>query len=71
MFYLTYSIYETTSHNFVLSWLHCFKLMHIKSKQKQNFYEIECIDSQKLESIEGQASLIFKPVAWIPAIPAI
>jgi predicted nuclease of restriction endonuclease-like (RecB) superfamily len=41
-FYLTYSIYETTSRKFVLSWSHYLKLMRIENPDERNFYEIEC-----------------------------
>jgi len=41
-FYLSYSIYETTSRKFVLSWSHYIKLMRIENPDERNFYEIEC-----------------------------
>ncbi|OQX15901.1 MAG: hypothetical protein BWK80_40625 [Desulfobacteraceae bacterium IS3] len=41
-FYLSYSIYETTSRKFVLSWSHYLKLMRIENPDERNFYEIEC-----------------------------
>jgi predicted nuclease of restriction endonuclease-like (RecB) superfamily len=41
-FYLTYSIYETTSRKFILSWSHYLKLMRIENPDERSFYEIEC-----------------------------
>lgn len=41
-FYLTYSIYETPSRKFVLSWSHYLKLMRIANQEERKFYEIEC-----------------------------
>jgi hypothetical protein len=41
-FYLSYSIYETTSRKFVLSWSHYLKLIRIGDPDERNFYEIEC-----------------------------
>ncbi|MCY7327701.1 MAG: PDDEXK nuclease domain-containing protein, partial [Saprospiraceae bacterium] len=39
--YLTYSIYETDSRKFVLSWSHYLKLMRIENPDERSFYEIE------------------------------
>ncbi len=41
-FYLVYSIYETTSRKFNLSWSHYLKLMRIANPDERSFYEIEC-----------------------------
>lgn len=41
-FYHTFSIYETTSRKFVLSWSHYLKLMRIEKPEERSFYEIEC-----------------------------
>jgi len=41
-FYLVYSIYETTSRKFNLSWSHYLKLMRIANLEERSFYEIEC-----------------------------
>ncbi|OWY25776.1 DUF1016 domain-containing protein [Sphingobacteriales bacterium UPWRP_1] len=41
-FFLTYSIYETTSRKFTLSWSHYLKLMRIENPDERRFYEIEC-----------------------------
>ncbi len=40
-FYLTYSIYETSSRKFTLSWSHYLKLMRIENPDERRFYEIE------------------------------
>jgi predicted nuclease of restriction endonuclease-like (RecB) superfamily len=40
-FYLTYSIYETASRKFNLSWSHYLILMRIENKEERRFYEIE------------------------------
>ncbi|RTL00212.1 MAG: DUF1016 domain-containing protein [Proteobacteria bacterium] len=40
-FYLTYSIYETDSRKFELSWSHYLKLMRIENSEERRFYEIE------------------------------
>jgi predicted nuclease of restriction endonuclease-like (RecB) superfamily len=54
-FYLTYSIYETTSRKFELSWSHYLKLMRIKIEQERNFYEIECITNNwSLKELQRQ-----------------
>ncbi|HPV21103.1 MAG TPA: PDDEXK nuclease domain-containing protein, partial [bacterium] len=41
-FYMTFSNYETTSRNFILSWSHYLKLMRIENRDERSFYEIEC-----------------------------
>ena len=41
-FYLIYSIYETDSRKFILSWSHYLVLMRIEDPMERNFYEIEC-----------------------------
>jgi len=41
-FHLAYSIYETTSRKFMLSWSHYLKLMRIENPDERRFYEIEC-----------------------------
>jgi predicted nuclease of restriction endonuclease-like (RecB) superfamily len=41
-FYLAYSIYETPSRKFILSWSHYLILMRIKNLNERSFYEIEC-----------------------------
>jgi predicted nuclease of restriction endonuclease-like (RecB) superfamily len=40
-FYLTYSIYETASRKFILSWSHYLILMRIDNSEERSFYEIE------------------------------
>ncbi len=40
-FYLTYSIYETDSRKFILSWSHYLKLMRIDNPDERRFYEID------------------------------
>lgn len=42
-FYLAYSISQTVSDEFNLSWSHYLKLMRIDNKDERNFYEIESI----------------------------
>lgn len=44
-FYLTYSIYETVSRNFKLSWSHYLKLIRIENLEERKFYEIESIQN--------------------------
>ena len=44
-FYLTYSIQQTPSAKFKLSWSHYLKLMRIENIEERNFYEIECINN--------------------------
>lgn len=44
-FYLTYSIYETPSSKFNLSWSHYIKLMRIDNIEERSFYEIECFNN--------------------------
>jgi DUF1016 N-terminal domain len=41
-FFLAYSISETTSRKFTLSWSHYIKLMRIQNPDERSFYEIEC-----------------------------
>lgn len=41
-FYLAYSISETTSRKFNLSWSHYVKLIRIENPDERSFYEIEC-----------------------------
>jgi hypothetical protein len=41
-FYLAYSIYETASRKFILSWSHYLILTRIKNVNERSFYEIEC-----------------------------
>ena len=41
-FYLSYSIYETDSRKFILSWSHYLVLMRIEDPMERSFYEIEC-----------------------------
>lgn len=41
-FYITYSIQQTASAEFNLSWSHYLKLMRIKNPAERSFYEIEC-----------------------------
>jgi len=41
-FFLAYSISETTSRKFNLSWSHYLKLMRIANPDERSFYEIEC-----------------------------
>lgn len=45
-FYLCYSIYETVSRKFVLSWSHYLVLMRINNVQERRFYEIEAAANQ-------------------------
>lgn len=42
-FYLTYSIRQTVSDEFKLTWSHYLKLMRITNVNERNFYEIEAI----------------------------
>ncbi|KQM75932.1 hypothetical protein ASE74_20255 [Pedobacter sp. Leaf216] len=42
-FYLTYSIAQTVSAQFKLTWSHYLKLMRIKDLNERNFYEIEAL----------------------------
>ena len=44
--YLSYSIYETVSRKFQLSWSHYLILMRIENIDARNFYEIEAIAGQ-------------------------
>lgn len=44
-FYLTYSIYETVSRNFKLSWSHYLKLIRIENLEERKFYEIESVQN--------------------------
>ena len=37
-----YTIYETSSHKFILSWSHYLILMRINNPDERSFYEIEC-----------------------------
>lgn len=54
-FYLTYSIYETTSRKFVLSWSHYLKLIRIENQNERNFYEIECVTNNwSLKELQRQ-----------------
>ena len=41
-FYKSYSIYETASRKFILSWSHYLILMRIDNLNERSFYEIEC-----------------------------
>jgi predicted nuclease of restriction endonuclease-like (RecB) superfamily len=45
-FYLTYSISETPSRKFTLSWSHYLILMKIKNPNERSFYDIEATDNQ-------------------------
>ena len=54
-FYLTYSIYETVSRKFILSWSHYLILIKIKTPEARSFYEIECTtNSWSLRELERQ-----------------
>jgi len=44
-FFLSYSIYETASRKFNLSWSHYLKLMRIDDEAERQFYEIECFQN--------------------------
>jgi predicted nuclease of restriction endonuclease-like (RecB) superfamily len=45
-FYLTYSIYETASRKFTLSWSHYLVLIKVKQAEQRQFYEIESLENQ-------------------------
>ena len=45
-FYSTYSIYETSSRKFILSWSHYLVLMRIDRPDERSFYEIEATTNQ-------------------------
>ena len=45
-FYSTYSIYETSSRKFILSWSHYLVLMRIDRPDERSFYEIEATANQ-------------------------
>ncbi|MGB5158356.1 DUF1016 N-terminal domain-containing protein [Desulfobacterium sp. N47] len=54
-FYLTYSIYETTSRKFALSWSRYLKLMRIENPDERKFYEIECYQNNwSLKELQRQ-----------------
>lgn len=54
-FYLAYSIYETPSRKFVLSWSHYLVLMRIKNSDERSFYEIEAAaNNWSLRELERQ-----------------
>ncbi|MBI4621239.1 MAG: hypothetical protein HY739_13960 [Desulfobacterales bacterium] len=54
-FFLTYSIYETTSRKIVLSWSHYLKLMRIENHDERSFYEIECVTNNwSLKELQRQ-----------------
>jgi predicted nuclease of restriction endonuclease-like (RecB) superfamily len=56
-FYLAYSIYETASRKFTLSWSHYLILMRIKNADERSFYEIEATaDNWSLRTLERQMS---------------
>ena len=42
-FYINYSIRQTVSDEFKLTWSHYLKLMRIADLNERNFYEIEAI----------------------------
>src|SRR5574344_2300954 len=44
-FYLAYSISETVSRKFILSWSHYLVLMKIENPQERSFYEIESAEN--------------------------
>lgn len=54
-FYLTYSIYETDSRKFELSWSHYLKLMRIENSEERRFYEIEALaNNWSLKELQRQ-----------------
>lgn len=54
-FYLAYSISETSSRKFNLSWSHYLKLIRIENLQERSFYEIECIaNNWSLKELQRQ-----------------
>ena len=56
-FYLTYSIYETASRKFILSWSHYLVLMRITNPDERSFYEIEAAANQwSLKELKRQYS---------------
>ena len=64
-FHLAYSIYETTSRKFILSWSHYLKLMRISNPQERSFYEIECATNHwTLKELQRQCdSALFERLA--------
>ena len=56
-FYLTYSIYETASRKFILSWSHYLVLMRLANPDERSFYEIEAAANQwSLKELKRQYS---------------
>lgn len=54
-FFLAYSISETASRNFALSWSHYIKLMRIQNPDERSFYEIECVaNNWSLKELQRQ-----------------
>ena len=54
-FYQHFSIYETTSRKFELSWSHYLKLMRIEDLKVRNFYEIESVKNHwSLKELQRQ-----------------
>lgn len=54
-FFLAYSISETASRNFTLSWSHYIKLMRIQNPDERSFYEIECVaNNWSLKELQRQ-----------------
>ncbi len=54
-FFLAYSISETTSRKFILSWSHYLKLMRIENPNERSFYEIECASNNwSLKELQRQ-----------------
>jgi predicted nuclease of restriction endonuclease-like (RecB) superfamily len=64
-FFLIYSIYETTSRKFILSWSHYLKLMRIENPDERSFYEIECASNYwSLKELQRQFdSALFERLA--------
>lgn len=54
-FYLAYSIPQTTSAKFILSWSHYLKLMRMENLDERRFYEIECASNNwSLKELQRQ-----------------
>lgn len=64
-FSLAYSISETTSRKFTLSWSHYIKLMRIQNPDERSFYEIECAaNNWSLKELQRQFdSALFERLA--------
>lgn len=63
-FYLTYSIYETTSRKFSLSWAHYIKLMRVANPDERRFYEIEAT-TNAWSLKELQCLLVSHPIQFL------